>query len=478
MKRNFFFLIIILSFISMYATHTVAIMDFKPKGVDANSVSIVTDLFRDMLFGKHLFTVVDRASMQQILKEQNLQQSLGCNSEECAVQIGRILGVNSMIIGTLGKLGDAYILSIRMVSIENAKIVWAKTAKIYDFNRIDEGVSALADDLVNLYLAGKLGMAPQQPAPVQQQSQQVVQQPAPVQQQPQQVVQQPAPVQQQSQQVQQKPVVVNKGGQNVTIIMQGNNEQTANQNVAPTKRYIPKSPPVGFDLQLGFSFLYFYHYDYYCPSVDYDYNESSKQSFFHLKFDAYFSGLNLGFNLKSFTTKEGSILDYSDNGTTGSGTMTVDWKTSFVDFSIGYRMKGGAAGFSTFSLIYRSMTSDNFSNATFSGLGLDLFFRAGGINNRYTKNTSPIGGIFEMDLNGAYLFYNTDELTYTAPNFSALFGGSIGFGIVIKPIGAYLLIGYDINMHYTTWDDANIFIIQHGLEMKLGVNFDFQSILG
>ncbi len=468
MKRSFSIFIIILSFISMYAAHTVAIMDFQPKGVDKNSVSIVTDLFRDMLFGKHIFTVVDRASMQQILKEQNLQQSLGCNSEECAVQIGKILGVNSMIIGTLGKLGDAYILSVRMVSIENAKIVWAKTAKIYDFNRIDEGVSALVDNLVTLYKSGKLGMLPQQPAPVQQQPQQVVQQ------QPQQ-----APPTQQS-----NTNVKNTGGQNVTIIMQGanNQQQTSNQNVVPAKIYSPKSPPIGFDLQLGFSFLYFYYYDHYIPSVDYDYNENSKQSFFHLKFDGYFSGFDLGINLKSFTSHAGTTVNWSDDydGVTSSGTDTMsdDWRTSFIDFSLGYRMKSGKAGYSLFSLMYRSLTSDNFPNASFGGPGLDIFFRIGGVNNKHDPKSSPIGGIFEMDLNLAYLFYSSSDPSYVDPNFSGIFGGSIGVGLAIKPIGAYLLIGYDLNIHYTAWDDENLFIMQHGLELKLGVNFDFQSILG
>ncbi|MCD6578286.1 hypothetical protein J7L48_02285 [bacterium] len=161
MKKSLLVSFIILIFVSIFSNHTIAIMDFKAKGVDNNSTSIVSDLFRDILFGKKIFTVVDRASMKQILKEQNLQQSLACSSEECAVQIGKILGVNSIVIGTLGKLGNAFILSIRLVNIENAKISWAKTAKIYDFNRIDEGVSLLVDDLVNSYRSGELNFTPQ-----------------------------------------------------------------------------------------------------------------------------------------------------------------------------------------------------------------------------------------------------------------------------------------------------------------------------
>ncbi|MCK5398436.1 hypothetical protein KAJ26_00310, partial [bacterium] len=84
----------------------IAIMDFQPKGADASSASIVSDLFRDFIVSHNRFIVVDRASMQSILQEQNLQQELSCSSEECAVNLGKILGVTNIVIGTLGKLGN------------------------------------------------------------------------------------------------------------------------------------------------------------------------------------------------------------------------------------------------------------------------------------------------------------------------------------------------------------------------------------
>lgn len=210
MKKGFLVFYITIIFVSIFATHTVAIMDFKAKGVDANSTSIVTDLFRDALFNKNIFTIVDRDSMQQILKEQNLQQSMGCNSEECAVQIGKILGVNSIIIGTLGKLGDVFILSVRMVSIENAKIIWAKSAKIYDFKRIDEGVSVLVDDLVNSYRTGKLNFKRQQVLGAIQQNHQNVQM-----------------VNSNSNKTQNVMITQQKNGQNVTIT-QGQQQSSSN----------------------------------------------------------------------------------------------------------------------------------------------------------------------------------------------------------------------------------------------------------
>ena len=447
MKKVLVFLTIIFSLLVVYSQEikTIAIMDFEAKGVDKNSASVVSDLFRDNLFASKKFTVVDRNSMNEILKEQNLQQSLGCSSTECAVKIGRVLGVQGMIVGTLGKLGNAYILSTRLVNVENAKIIWTKSAKVYDFNRIDEGVSALVDDLVNSIISGNY----------QTQSSQATQQ-----------VQQPQ----------------KDDSQNITVIYQ--NQQQQSQQM-PQQRGLPQtynSPPIGFDLELGFSFLYNYYFDHAIPSSDYDYAEWGNQSYFHLKLGFYFNGINLGFNLKSFNMPSGTTVNYSMSYPEGSdeGTFVTnsDWYGTLLNFSLGYRMKTGKAGYSLFSLTYTGFTSDNFSDASFGGPGIDLYYRLGGLDNHKTVNSSPIGGMFELNLNFAYLFYNADDPSYVDPNFSAMFGGGIGVGIMFKPFGAYLMLGYDINIHYTTWDDLDVMIINHGIELKLGINFDFQSILG
>jgi TolB-like protein len=131
---------------------TMAILDFQPKGTDKNSASIISDLFRDSLVSVQKFIVVDRSSMETILKEQNLQQALGCSSAECAVNVGKVLGVNSIIIGTLGKLGNTYIISARMVNIENSKIEWSNSIKVMDFSQIDDVVKGLVNDLLKTLL--------------------------------------------------------------------------------------------------------------------------------------------------------------------------------------------------------------------------------------------------------------------------------------------------------------------------------------
>ena len=66
--------------------------------------------------------------MNTVLKEQGFQQS-GCTTDECAVQIGQLLGVQQLISGSIGKIGDIYSISIKIIDIETSEII---NREVYD----------------------------------------------------------------------------------------------------------------------------------------------------------------------------------------------------------------------------------------------------------------------------------------------------------------------------------------------------------
>ena len=73
--------------------------------------------------------------MQEVLKEQGFQQS-GCTTDECMVEIGRLVGVEKIIGGSISKVGNTYSISIRIVSVETGSILHTTT---YDYKgEIDE----------------------------------------------------------------------------------------------------------------------------------------------------------------------------------------------------------------------------------------------------------------------------------------------------------------------------------------------------
>ena len=107
----------------------IAVLDFDGKGVTNDEASALSDRLRLELFSTKRFTVIERAMMEQILVEQGFQQS-GCTTNECIVEVGRLIGVEQIAGGSISKVGRTYSVSARIVSVETGKIL--KTAT-YDY---------------------------------------------------------------------------------------------------------------------------------------------------------------------------------------------------------------------------------------------------------------------------------------------------------------------------------------------------------
>ncbi|MEE8336119.1 MAG: CsgG/HfaB family protein [Candidatus Neomarinimicrobiota bacterium] len=100
---------------------TLAVLPLEGKGISSQDTDILTQRLRSSLFKINRFQLVERSLMEEILKEQGLQQS-GCTDEECAVEVGRLLGVEFMVTGTIGKIGSSYAIDIRTIEVETGKI--------------------------------------------------------------------------------------------------------------------------------------------------------------------------------------------------------------------------------------------------------------------------------------------------------------------------------------------------------------------
>ena len=57
--------------------------------------------------------MVERNQMEEILNEQGFQQS-GCTSAECAAEVGALLGVQNMVSGSFGLLGNTYTIDAKL----------------------------------------------------------------------------------------------------------------------------------------------------------------------------------------------------------------------------------------------------------------------------------------------------------------------------------------------------------------------------
>ena len=103
MKSSLLIVYVILT-ASLIAQTSIAVIDFEGKGVTNVEASALTDRLRTELFNIGGYKVVERGMMEEILGELGYQQT-GCTSDECIVEVGKHLGVEQMVGGSISKVG-------------------------------------------------------------------------------------------------------------------------------------------------------------------------------------------------------------------------------------------------------------------------------------------------------------------------------------------------------------------------------------
>lgn len=109
----------------------VAVMPLAARSVRASTVETITDILAGQLISQGGARVMERSEMNRILREQGFQKSGACDGRKCAVEVGRILGIDQMIVGAFGMLGDSWVLTARRVSVETGEIV-AQSTRQYE----------------------------------------------------------------------------------------------------------------------------------------------------------------------------------------------------------------------------------------------------------------------------------------------------------------------------------------------------------
>jgi formylglycine-generating enzyme required for sulfatase activity len=144
----------------------VAIIEFATEGASKAEVAALTDRLQDLLLRSGKFTLVDRNQMDTILKEQALQQT-GCTSQECAVKVGKVLGVKKIVVGRIIKLSDTtWQVAAQLLDVETAETVQAVSLPHRGdfFSLLDQGTVNLTARLTSTPLPTGSSVAQSQPA--------------------------------------------------------------------------------------------------------------------------------------------------------------------------------------------------------------------------------------------------------------------------------------------------------------------------
>lgn len=150
MKAKIFSIFILLLFLcpAFSAEKTrIAVLELKSEGVPQRTARTVSNMLRTSLINTGKFLVIERSQMDAIFKEQGLQQT-GCTDQSCAVQLGRLMSANKILVGEVSMLGTAIITTIRIVDVEKGFSEYAAQEKADTEANLDTAVSVLTKKLV------------------------------------------------------------------------------------------------------------------------------------------------------------------------------------------------------------------------------------------------------------------------------------------------------------------------------------------
>lgn len=101
---------------------SVALMPLQSKALDADGLEVLGSTLASELIATDRVRVLERSQVDQILKEQGFQQSGACEAGQCAVEIGKLLTVEQMVIGSVGRIGTVHSLSLRLVDVASGEV--------------------------------------------------------------------------------------------------------------------------------------------------------------------------------------------------------------------------------------------------------------------------------------------------------------------------------------------------------------------
>ena len=143
---------------------TIAVMNLQAKGVSQVEAEVLSEKLRSHIIqvvssaeykqmeGKDQYQVVEREQMDKIFEEFDLQ-SVGCVSDSCAIEFGKMLQADRILQGTLGKVGQTFSISARILDVGSTKTVASITKDLR--GTIDELISTTILEVGDELLVGK-----------------------------------------------------------------------------------------------------------------------------------------------------------------------------------------------------------------------------------------------------------------------------------------------------------------------------------
>lgn len=128
----------------------IAVTSFEAPSLDPDAQASIVSALSSALLEQGKVRVMEREQMDRILAEQGFSASGACDTTSCVVEMGRILAVDQLVSGRIGRVGQTYTISARRVDVRTGEVLRSITRNTR--GEIDDVLTLLvpkvAEDLV------------------------------------------------------------------------------------------------------------------------------------------------------------------------------------------------------------------------------------------------------------------------------------------------------------------------------------------
>ena len=120
-------------------TISFAVLDLKPLGIEKDTAINLTEVLAAEVKGIEGTSVVSRSDIASMLQMEANKDAFDCTDDtSCLAEIGGALGVDQLIVGDVGKVGERFVVSLRIVDARNPQAL----------SRVNESFEGLESQLV------------------------------------------------------------------------------------------------------------------------------------------------------------------------------------------------------------------------------------------------------------------------------------------------------------------------------------------
>jgi TolB-like protein len=135
-----------------YKKIKIAVLDFQVEGTfnEAGIGKIAAEWLTTGLVETGRFDVIERRLIKKIVEEQKFGSS-GLIDSSSAVRLGRVLGVGTVVAGTVMKLDDYVEINARLLNVETGSIIAAEKIKSGKTRELSDLVSQITDKIIQAF---------------------------------------------------------------------------------------------------------------------------------------------------------------------------------------------------------------------------------------------------------------------------------------------------------------------------------------